>query len=454
MFKKHQIYFLFFILIFLLIIYRIFRIPSDPFVFIYNFIILLYSLVGLMLMPYRYYSLTKVVYFFIFFFFGIIPLNDELKNNVYWNFKPLNVDAYQDANFLILFGLIFFSLGNLVTIKKIDYFDNLSNSNFKLSTKFYFLSFITLSLVSYLILKDSDFNILRLLTRDTPLELLKEDYTSQYNSISTSIFFDTFIKPFPILFLLIYNFHYQSLKIKTIFSKIFLITLFFLSLILVSPTSLSRFMVAALYIPFIIHFSNLWNKPYRLQFSLLISVFFIFPLLNLFRYFNSEEFNLDIIKHFDFTFLDSGNFDAYQNFARTINQDFITFGSQLSVVFLFFIPRSIWPSKPYGSGSTLAEINGQSFGNISMPYMAEGYVNFGFLGVALFMFILGVILNSLDYKFWNNKTEKSTPFTVYYSMLIGLIFFIMRGDLLSSFTYTVGLTISFIVTLKIFKFLT
>jgi oligosaccharide repeat unit polymerase len=213
-------------------------------------------------------------------------------------------------------------------------------------------------------------------------------------------------------------------------------------------------MVAALYIPFIIHFSNLWNKPYRLQFSLLISLFFIFPLLNLFRYFNSEEFNLDIIKHFDFTFLDSGNFDAYQNFARTINQDFITFGSQLSVVFLFFIPRSIWPSKPYGSGSTLAEINGQSFGNISMPYMAEGYVNFGFLGVALFMFILGVILNSLDYKFWNNKTEKSTPFTIYYSMLIGLIFFIMRGDLLSSFTYTVGLTISFIVTLKIFKFLT
>jgi oligosaccharide repeat unit polymerase len=454
MFKKHQIYFLFFILIFLLIIYRIFRIPSDPFVFIYNLIILLYSLVGLMLMPNRYYSLTKVVYFFIFFFFGIIPLNDELKNNVYWNFKPLNVDAYQDANFLILFGLIFFSLGNFVTIKKIDYFDNLCNSNFKLSTKFYFLSFLTLSLVSYLILKDSDFNILRLLTRDTPLELLKEDYTSQYNSISTSIFFDTFIKPFPILFLLIYNFHYQSLKIKTIFSKIFLIILFFLSLILVSPTSLTRFMVAALYIPFIIHFSNLWNKPYRLQFSLLISLFFIFPLLNLFRYFNSEEFNLDIIKHFDFTFLDSGNFDAYQNFARTINQDFITFGSQLSVVFLFFIPRSIWPSKPYGSGSTLAEINGQSFGNISMPYMAEGYVNFGFLGVALFMFILGVILNSLDYKFWNNKTEKSTPFTIYYSMLIGLIFFIMRGDLLSSFTYTVGLTISFIVTLKIFKFLT
>lgn len=454
MFKKHQIYFLFFIIIFILIIYRIFGIPSDPFVFIYNFIILLYSLIGLVLMPNRYYSLTKVVYFFIFFFFGIIPLNDEMKNNVYWNFRPLNVFAYQDVNFIILLGLLFFSLGNMVTIKNINYFDNLGIRNFKFKLKFYFLSIITLTIVSYLILKDSDFNILRLLTRDTPLELLNEDYTSQYNTISTSILFDTFIKPFPILYLLIYSFHYKSVKIKTRFSKFFFIALFLLSLILVSPTSLTRFMVAALYIPFIINFTKLWDKPYRLQLSLFISLFFIFPLLNLFRYFNSEEFNFDIIKHFDFTFMDSGNFDAYQNFARAVNQDFITYGRQLSGVFLFFIPRSIWPTKPIGSGSTLADLNGQSFGNISMPFMAEGYINFGFLGVALFMFILGVLLNSLDSKYWNNKFDKATPFTIYYSMLIGLIFFIMRGDLLSSFTYTFCLTISFIITLKLFKSLT
>jgi hypothetical protein len=147
-------------------------------------------------MPNRYYSLTKVVYFFIFFFFGIIPLNDELKNNVYWNFRPLNVYAYQDVNFILLLGLLFFSLGNMVTIKNFNYFDNLGIRNFKFNFKFYFLSFITLTIFSYLILKDSDFNILRLLTRDTPLELLNEDYTSQYNSISTSIFFDTFINDF------------------------------------------------------------------------------------------------------------------------------------------------------------------------------------------------------------------------------------------------------------------
>jgi hypothetical protein len=202
---------------------------------------------------------------------------------VYWNFRPLNVYAYQDVNFILLLGLLFFSLGNMVTIKNFNYFDNLGIRNFKFNFKFYFLSFITLTIFSYLILKDSDFNILRLLTRDTPLELLNEDYTSQYNSISTSILFDTFIKPFPILFLLIYNFHYRSVKIKTLFSKIFFIALFILSLILVSPTSLTRFMVAALYIPFIINFTELWNKPYRLQLSLFISLFFIFPLLNLFR---------------------------------------------------------------------------------------------------------------------------------------------------------------------------
>jgi oligosaccharide repeat unit polymerase len=151
--------------------------------------------------------------------------------------------------------------------------------------------------------------------------------------------------------------------------------------------------------------------------------------------------------------MDSGNFDAYQNFARVVHDNFISYGRQLIGTIFFFIPRSIWPNKPTGSGSTLADMNGQPFGNISMPYIAEGYINFGIFGVILFMFFLGYILNTFDTFFWNNKKNKTTLFNVYYTILIGLIFFIMRGDMLSSISYTIGLTICFLILTRFFKFI-
>lgn len=451
MFKKHQLWFGFFIFLFIFFVYKIFLVPKDPINFLYNLVILIFSLFGLSLKPEKYYSLSKIVYFFIFFFFGIIPLNDELKNNIYWGFKPLNHLAFQNVNFVILIGIISFYLGNNIFVKNLYFFNDKSYQEIKLSRRFLFSSSILLIFVIFIILKDSDFNILRLLTRDTPIDLQKEDFTSQFNSISSSAFFDSIIKPFPIIYLLIFHYYSNNIKKKSFF-YLFYLMLFPICFIFVAPTSLSRFMVATLYLPFIVSFTKYWDKPYRMQLTLLFSLFFIFPLLNLFRYFNSEEFNLDILKHFDFTFLDSGNFDAYQNFSRIINDNFITYGYQLLGVILFFIPRSIWPNKPYGSGSTLADLNGQLFGNISMPYMAEGYVNFGLLGVIIFMFLLGIVLNSFDTYFWNEKNKnRFTPFSIFYSLLLGLIFFIMRGDLQSSFSYTLGITICFYLTLTFFK---
>lgn len=61
-----------------------------------------------------------------------------------------------------------------------------------------------------------------------------------------------------------------------------------------------------------------------------------------------------------------------------------TNGRQLLGCFLFFIPRTIWKTKPIGSGALVAEIIGQEHTNISMPFIGEGLINFGFL-VLLYM---------------------------------------------------------------------
>ena len=59
-------------------------------------------------------------------------------------------------------------------------------------------------------------------------------------------------------------------------------------------------------------------------------------------------------------------------------------GKQLLGAMLFFIPRSIWPSKPIGSGATIAIYQRQSFKNISCPIIGEAIINFGIIGVIIF----------------------------------------------------------------------
>jgi hypothetical protein len=84
------------------------------------------------------------------------------------------------------------------------------------------------------------------------------------------------------------------------------------------------------------------------------------------------------------------NYDAFANLMATVDyvskNDF-SFGYQLLSAFLFFIPRSIWPSKPISTGELvgnyLMDDYGFKFNNLSNPMVSEGYINFGLFGVFL-----------------------------------------------------------------------
>ena len=148
-----------------------------------------------------------------------------------------------------------------------------------------------------------------------------------------------------------------------------------------------------------------------------------------FRYYEAEN-GIKILPNYEF-FIDA-HFDAYQNFMDVIRTDFITFGWQLIGVLFFFIPRTIWVDKPVGSGYQLALNNNYSFNNISMPYIAEGYVNFGFIGIFVFTFALGFFCKIIDSNFLSKKDNFHFYVGVFYC---AAIFFMMRGDLMSSFSY-------------------
>jgi hypothetical protein len=160
---------------------------------------------------------------------------------------------------------------------------------------------------------------------------------------------------------------------------------------------------------------------------------FIFPLLDIFRWFKLEDdFNSKKNMNIDYFF--AGHFDAFQNFVRIIDLNFHTYGYQLLGVIFFFVPRAIWPSKPEGSGFLLAEKAYLSFNNISMPLVSEFYLDFSYIGIFFGMFTLGVIYRFLDRKMSRIgliDNQKKIIFLIAYTEFCCLQFYLLRGNLLA-----------------------
>lgn len=140
----------------------------------------------------------------------------------------------------------------------------------------------------------------------------------------------------------------------------------------------------------------------------------------------------------------SGDFDSFSMLIRAIiviEQRGIFWGYQLLGSLFFFIPRSIWSTKPVGSGYTVGKILNWDFTNVSMPLIGEFYMNFGQLGVIILAILLGTILKKLDSSYFqhiNNSNSHISFIEIVFPFTIGFLFFMMRGDLLSSWGYYVG----------------
>lgn len=259
--------------------------------------------------------------------------------------------------------------------------------------------------------------------------------SNAYSETSTGLLMDKVVRPFPFIALMLSGLCKSRNETKWL--------LLILTLIVSCPTGLSRNAAAMVWLPlFIVYFGKHLKKNIFIW-AMVVALFVIFPFFNIFRHWNgSLEFSWSM------DFLNDINFDASQIFMATVKTDFITYGYQLLGVLFFFIPRSLWPSKPVGSGHALVDMNYGYFNNVSMPYFSEGYVNFGAIGVVIFTIFLSWISVRLDTAYWFKWKNTKDFRQGYYLISIGMVIFIMRGDLMSSFTYTVGVVV--VYTLCVF----
>ena len=220
-----------------------------------------------------------------------------------------------------------------------------------------------------------------------------------------------------------------------------------LSLIIAFPTAIPRFLAATIYGGIILKiFTNL-KRNYIYPIAILGGFIIVFPLFSNFRYasnnINLMELFKQVISNFKNEY-NTGNYDGYMMFLRTVDyvDDYhVTFGYSLFGNCLFFIPRSIWPSKPVGSGAFIAEYSNFSFTNCSECLIAESYLNFGIIGIIVYAFVLGRITKKIDDIYWNDPNNIFIQLT--YAFYIHVFLILMRGDFMTGFLYISILTLVF-----------
>ena len=393
-------------------------------IFISNFILLIIISFFMVFGDKYNYSINKLFYLYSYFFLGIAPILQYSYNINLWTNKDILEKEYLKLNIILIISLMFYQiLYYLFSKRKNTKLENYFLKKFSLKNKKLKKSLLIILplIVLFLTLYRLNFNFSLLFFKTN----LRSSLLSKYSQIN-SLLYNNFIVIIPFICLVIF----KILKIK---NKIIEVCLLIIFLLVNFPTALSRYAVARVYIPIIILYSKILRKYFMLNFTIVFGLLYLFPFLNQFRYFKNFEsikFNLD------FSMFLEGHFDSYQNFLRVINENIITNGKQLLGVILFWVPRSIWKEKPIGSGTLLAERADLTYSNIAMNYFGEGYINFGYIGIVLFIIFIAYINARFDKLYWNYR-EKNY-FVVFYLIMLSMEIFILRGDLMSSFAYLIG----------------
>jgi hypothetical protein len=146
----------------------------------------------------------------------------------------------------------------------------------------------------------------------------------------------------------------------------------------------------------------------------------------------------------------SVNYDAWANtytIVEMVGRQGIGWGRQLLGDFLFFVPSSVWHMKPLATGIAIGNFlimhHSGWFTNLSAPLPAEGYIDFGTLGVALYGAVLAVIVEWLNRIAADDSRSIAFPIAVYASLFL---MFALRGSLMVAFAYGAGSFMAFWVT--------
>ncbi len=376
------------------------------------------------------------------------------KKNVFAQLFPYNESLTIKTNFFIIIFHIIFFISYLYYKKKFK--DKLENIYYKKKDANLPLTIFVLSLVSVVIFILSYSFMMEEIARPS---WQKSSYTVIQLLVQKKVLF---MVPFGGLVL---SFFYLKNIKKITPNTVFIFFIFLFMIVSLfwfkNPLTEKRNALGPIYISLIFLFlPRLLNSNTKMLLFLFFSMVVIFPLVQIFTHveysfqeiinnpkYITDEFSFD---NFSTTY-NTLNYDAFSNISATIEYvsiNGLSYGYQLLSGLLFFIPRSIWTSKPNSSGELIGDYvidsYGFSFNNLSNPLVSEGYLNFGILGIILMAIVLAYFI--VKFMIWLKQKDELKKIMAFY-FAIHLIFF-LRGDFTNGFVYFIGVLIGVLVIPK------
>ncbi|MGQ0562381.1 MAG: O-antigen polymerase [Gemmatimonadota bacterium] len=140
-----------------------------------------------------------------------------------------------------------------------------------------------------------------------------------------------------------------------------------------------------------------------------------------------------------------------------------TWGRQMGGALLAWVPRTIWPSKPVGTGMFIFEefvsrTEWVTDTNVTVSLLGEFYVDFGLPGVLLLTPLLGYACGIFDRQYKRHLAamvgqararlafpRSSTRYMLLYAPFVGMFFYVLRGDLMSSVSFIIAYCAAFVL---------
>ncbi|WP_336369205.1 oligosaccharide repeat unit polymerase [Rahnella perminowiae] len=336
--------------------------------------------------------ISQWVIFLVWFF--VFPSYLQYVNNVFpWNNYPLHKEI-SFVNYITCLFSIFLFLGYSIAYKKnslSDYNEN-SQSDLRIDVKTNIIAFLLMipSMLFISIVGISSFFMGRSVISDL---VYSDGFLPMLYALSKFCAFGI---------LVVYLCFWVN-RIKNVdksFGK-FTYCIFFLciviNLIINSPLSSPRFHFLSMAIAVAVIFNKMKS---RLSLAILFvaSPIFLFILFPLVKHLGESSNNYNTYDLSDYVVkgLDFDSFQQLVNIVRFVSDTGYSWGINFIAGISFFIPRSLWESKPTNLGMLAAEHQGYFYTNLSAPLVGELYYAGDMIFVILGALIIGIITGRAD----------------------------------------------------------
>jgi hypothetical protein len=253
--------------------------------------------------------------------------------------------------------------------------------------------------------------------------------------------------------LLIYLNEMIRTRQKWVFSSVCVLIVFLLLLLITeNPLTEKRSGLGPVYLSvlFVAFGSHLRSLNRRLL-LLVASMALVFPAITVLTHSHRQFLNgvkldaiLDTLKDHYF----SVNYDAWANtytIVEMVSKQGLGWGRQLLGDLLFFVPSSLWHTKPVATGIAIGNYlilhHSGWFTNLSAPLVGEGYIDFGTSGVVLYGAGLAVVVVWLNRLANDSGKLVSFPIAIYAAVFL---MFTLRGSLMVAVAYGTGSLLAFL----------